>query len=133
MTTGAVRHAYLDWVRGLAVLIIWAAHEASFRPSPSGRSDYWTSSASYFFLRVGLLTLLLPIGFLWEKAPFRHKLSAWSPLQEFGRASLFAYWVHVELVYGFFSRPGRSARPCLSKRHWLPMSSSQCFFSDWYD
>lgn len=90
-------------------LIVWAAHESSFRPSPFGRSEYWTSSASYFFLRVGLLTLVLPIGFLWERAPFRHKLSSWSPLQEFGRASLFVYWIHVEIVYGFFSRPLRTS------------------------
>ena len=24
-----------------------------------------------------------------------------------GRASLFVYWIHVEMVYGFFSRPIR--------------------------
>ena len=32
-------------------------------------SEYWTTSASFFFLRVGLLTLLLPLGYLWEHAP----------------------------------------------------------------
>lgn len=90
-------------------LIVWGAHESSFRPPPFGRSEYWTSSASYFLLRVGLLTLVLPIAFLWERAPFRHKLSSWSPLQEFGRASLFVYWVHVEIVYGFFSGPLRTS------------------------
>ena len=58
-------------------------------------------------MRVGLLILTLPLGYLWEHAPFRHKLSAWSPLVELGRASLFVYWVHVEMVYGVFSRPIR--------------------------
>ena len=38
---------------------------------------------------------------------FGHKLFEWSPLEEFGRASLFVYWIHVEMVYGFFSRPIR--------------------------
>jgi uncharacterized membrane protein len=89
------------------VLIVLTAHQASFLPSPYGRSEYWTSSPAYFFLRVGLLTLLLPLGFLWEHRPWRHKLSSWSPLEEFGRASLFVYWIHVEMVYGFFSRPIR--------------------------
>ena len=28
--------------------------------------------------------------------------SAWSPMLEFGRSSLFVYWIHVELVYGVF-------------------------------
>ena len=85
-------------------LIVWLAHEASFRPALWASSQYWTTSASFFFLRLGLLTLLLPVGYLWEHAPFRRKLSTWSPLEELGRASLFVYWIHVEMVYGFFSR-----------------------------
>jgi uncharacterized membrane protein len=88
-------------------LIVGAAHQASFLPSPYARSEYWTSSPSYFFLRVGLLTLLLPLAFLWEHMPASRKISVWSPLAEFGRASLFVYWIHVEMVYGFFSRPVR--------------------------
>jgi uncharacterized membrane protein len=89
------------------VLLVWLAREASFRPSFYQRSEYWTTSPSFFFLRLGLLTLLLPLGYLWEHAPFRHKLISWSPLEEFGRASLFVYWIHVEMVYGFISRPIR--------------------------
>jgi uncharacterized membrane protein len=91
------------------LLLACVAHLASFQPSFYVRSDYWTTSPSFFFLRVGLLILLLPIGYLWQRAPFRHKLSTWSYLEEFGRASLFVYWIHVEMVYGFFSRPIRRA------------------------
>ena len=29
----------------------------------------------------------------------------WEALQQFGRASLFVYWIHVELVYGVLSAP----------------------------
>jgi uncharacterized membrane protein len=89
------------------VAAVWVAHEASFKPSIFGRSEYWTTSASFFLLRVGLLTLILPLGYLWEHAPLRHKISIWSPLEELGRSSLFVYWIHVEMVYGFFSRPIR--------------------------
>lgn len=85
-------------------LLLWLAHEMSLRPSLHARTDYWTTSSSFFVLRVGLLTLLLPIGYIWTNAPPGNKLSNWSPLQEFGRASLFVYWIHVEMVYGFFSR-----------------------------
>ena len=116
---GAAVGAVLDSVRparrlqvalaSAGVAIAWLAREASFWPPLNPRSEYWTSSASFFFLRVGLLTLLLPIGYLWEHAPFRRKLTQWSPLEEFGRASLFVYWIHVEMVYGFFSRPIRRA------------------------
>ena len=97
---------------GLGVVgltLAWVAHLASFQPSFYERSDYWTTSPSFFFLRVGLLTLLLPIGYVWEHAPFRHKFSTWSYLEEFGRASLFVYWIHVEMVYGLLSRPIRRA------------------------
>jgi fucose 4-O-acetylase-like acetyltransferase len=34
-------------------------------------------------------------------------VSRWSPIEELGRASLFVYWIHVEMVYGFISRPLR--------------------------
>ncbi len=88
-------------------LTVWLAHEASFRPALYARSEYWTTSPSFFFLRVGLLTLLLPLGYAWTHSHGRHKISVWSPLEEFGRASLFVYWIHVEMVYGFFSRPIR--------------------------
>ena len=44
-------------------LLVWLAYEASFRPPLHARSEYWTTSASFFFLRVGLLTLLLPLGY----------------------------------------------------------------------
>ena len=85
------------------------AYQASFLPSIYERSDFWTSSPAFFLLRVGVLTSLLPIGYAWEHAPWRHKLSSWSPLEELGRASLFVYWIHVEMVYGFLSRPLRRA------------------------
>ena len=88
-------------------ILVWLAHEASFRPALFSRSEYWTTSTSFFLLRVGLLTLVLPLGYLWEHAPLRHKISSWSPLEELGRSSLFVYWIHVEMVYGFFSRPIR--------------------------
>ena len=92
---------------GAGALLAWLAYEASFRPSIFAASNFWTTSPSFFLLRVGLLVLLLPLGYAWANAPFRHKLSSWSPLEEMGRASLFVYWIHVEMVYGFFSRPIR--------------------------
>jgi len=87
--------------------LAFGGYFSSFLPSPYERSEFWTSSPAFFLVRVGLLILTLPLGYLWEHAPFRHKLSAWSPLAELGRASLFVYWVHVEMVYGVFSRPIR--------------------------
>jgi uncharacterized membrane protein len=92
---------------GVGVVLAWLSYESSFRPPIFAPSDFWTTSASFFFLRVALLILLLPLSYTWEHIPCRHKLSSWSPLAEMGRASLFVYWIHVEMVYGFFSRPIR--------------------------
>ena len=92
-----------------AVLIVALAHAGSFLPSLHDVSDYWTTSPAFFFLRVGVLLLLLPIAYVWTHSPLRRKVSGWSPLEEFGRASLFVYWIHVEMVYGFVSRPWRQS------------------------
>ncbi len=92
-----------------AVLLAAGAYWASFLPSPYARSEFWTSSPVFFLLRVGLLTLTVPLAFWWDRAPWRGVISQWSPVETLGRASLFVYWVHVELVYGFFSRPLRRA------------------------
>jgi len=91
----------------VAVLVAGLAYGASFLPTIYAKSEFWTSSPTYFFLRVGVLTLLLPLAYVWSQAPWRHKMSRWSPLEELGKASLFVYWIHVEMVYGVFSRPIR--------------------------
>jgi hypothetical protein len=90
-----------------SVVLAAAGYGASFLPSIYERSEFWTSSPTFFLLRVGLVTLLLPVAYFWERAPWRGVISRWSLLEEFGTSSLFVYWVHVEMVYGFISRPIR--------------------------
>lgn len=106
----------IEWIprmqTGLAAaagLIAWLSYEASFLPSIYSRSEFWTTSPTFFFLRVGLLLLVLPVAYLWENGPWRGLAGRWSPVEELGRSSLFVYWVHVEIVYGFVSRPLRRA------------------------
>lgn len=79
-----------------------AAYGASFMPSPYARSEFWTSSPAFFLLRTGLMTLAIPLAYLWQS---RRADARWSPLQQLGRSSLFVYWIHVELVYGLISLP----------------------------
>ena len=100
----------MRWQLGLAaasVLLAAAGYGASFLPSIYQQSSFWTSSPTFFLLRVGLITLLLPVAYFWERAPWRGVVSRWSPVEEFGKSSLFVYWIHVEMVYGFISRPLR--------------------------
>ncbi|HET9569036.1 MAG TPA: heparan-alpha-glucosaminide N-acetyltransferase domain-containing protein [Vicinamibacterales bacterium] len=61
-------------------------------------TTFWTGSPTYFFVRLGVLITTIPIAYAWN-ASFR----GWSPLRDFGIASLFIYWIHVEMVYGVVS------------------------------
>ncbi|HEX6975537.1 MAG TPA: acyltransferase [Vicinamibacterales bacterium] len=86
-------------VAGAAIAI--AAYAGSFRPTPYPRSDFWTSSPSFFFIRAGLMTMAIAVAYAWEA----WRPARWSPMQQLGRTSLFIYWIHVELVYGLISLP----------------------------
>lgn len=113
LLAGAAAGLWLDGVRSslgersaclslgaLGLVIGVAGYGASYLPSLCAHSEFWTSSPTYFFVRLGILLLLMPIAYGWS-AVWRDR---WSPLQEFGRSSLFVYWIHVELVYGGISR-----------------------------
>ena len=71
-------------------------------PPLSSQSSFWTTSVSFFVIRTGAMTLLIPAVWLWMQRPTAHH---WSPMVLFGRTSLFVYWIHVELAYGVFSYP----------------------------
>jgi uncharacterized membrane protein len=96
-------------VAGLA--IAFAAYKASFLPPLGVRSSFWTTSASFFFIRLGVMVAALGLAYLWEQRPTLRLRSGqaagrrWSPLQLLGRSSLFIYWIHVEMVYGLISLP----------------------------
>ena len=87
----------------LAVLgpaIALAGYGASFLPAIYEQTSFWTSSPTFFFIRLGILVSALPAAYAWN--------AAWagrSPLQELGVASLLIYWIHVEMVYGVLSAP----------------------------
>jgi len=90
------------WFAGIGTAIASVAYACSYLPSPYAESYFWTSSPSFFFLRIGLIIASFSLAYLWEHRPTGARFS---PLQQFGRTSLFVYWIHVELVYGFISTP----------------------------
>jgi uncharacterized membrane protein len=71
-------------------------------PAPFAPSEFWTTSLSFFLIRVGVMTLALAGAWLWMRRPTS---GHWSPLILLGRNSLFVYWVHVAIAYGAFSAP----------------------------
>ena len=95
---------------------IGIAYWASFQPSIYPVANFWTSSPTFFFIRLGLCTALVPIAWLLDKRPrvpewIRSLPGAPGLLVTLGRSSLFVYWIHVEMVYGFLGRPFRRALP----------------------
>jgi uncharacterized membrane protein len=78
---------------------VWAARQ----PMAFEGAYFWTTSPTYVAVRVGLMLVMVAVAWLWTSRPWRAPGRP-SPLETFGAGSLFVYWVHVELVYGFASR-----------------------------
>ncbi|MFI5087393.1 MAG: heparan-alpha-glucosaminide N-acetyltransferase domain-containing protein [Terriglobales bacterium] len=59
--------------------------------------DFWHTSPNFFFIRVGLLLVILSALYAW----CRWGAATWgfSPLIQLGQTSLLVYWVHIEFVY----------------------------------
>lgn len=79
------------------------AYAASFLPSLYASSQFWTSSPSFFFIRLGVAMLVIAIAYAWTTG--RPGPRRWSPVAQLGATSLFIYWIHVEMIYGLVSRP----------------------------
>ncbi|OLB61706.1 MAG: hypothetical protein AUI11_08620 [Acidobacteria bacterium 13_2_20CM_2_66_4] len=89
---------------------------ATARPSIYAASSFWTSSPTWFAIRVGIMMMALGAMYAALKgrattrgqgrAIFRVARgfsAAIDALARMGRSSLFIYWIHVELVYGYAS------------------------------
>jgi hypothetical protein len=116
---GAATGALLAAVRGvraehrlqIALAAVGAALVAlgfatAARPTIYAHASFWNTSPTFFAIRVGILMLALPAFYAAEKllVPRGVNLPA---LEKFGRSSLFVYWIHVELVYGYTTWPLR--------------------------
>ena len=87
------------YVGVLGLVMAAAGYLTSLLPPLYPSASFWTTSPTFFFLRLGVLMVGLWCAYLLSRF--------WRgpALQQFGRASLFVYWVHVELVYGVLSAP----------------------------
>jgi uncharacterized membrane protein len=77
---------------------------AATLPSLYRESYFWTSSPAYFAVRLGVLMGVLAAAYGVYEA-VGSDAAVLRVLQRFGRSSLFVYWIHVEIVYGYASRP----------------------------
>ncbi len=98
------------WLALAGAAVAAAAYWASFQPRIYPDSYFWTTSPTFFFIRVGLLLMMLWVGRSWDQRVwFRTATGGDGPvtraIQAFGRSSLLVYWVHVELTYGVIAYP----------------------------
>jgi uncharacterized membrane protein len=82
------------------ILTAAVGYFAASLPSIYKQSSFWTTSPTYFAVRVGVLTAALAAVYFIERLLADRRVSL-SPLARLGRQSLFVYWIHVELVYGY--------------------------------
>jgi uncharacterized membrane protein len=73
---------------------------AATLPSIYADSSFWTTSPTYFAIRVGVMTAALALLYFVERG-LRGEGPVATALARLGRSSLFVYWIHVELVYGY--------------------------------
>jgi fucose 4-O-acetylase-like acetyltransferase len=81
---------------GVAIALVASA--APLLPTLYANAPALPGSPSFFFLRLGVVIALVPLAYAWTSV-----WSGYSPIQDLGRASLFIYWIHVEMVYGVVS------------------------------
>lgn len=79
-------------------------------PTIYQHSSFWNSSPTWFAIRVGVMMVAVALLHPLTRAAERWKLPS-RPLVRFGRNSLFVYWIHVELVYGYASWLWRGRLP----------------------
>lgn len=91
------------WLGLAGLACAFGSYYAWYLPSPYAHSEFWTTSPSFFFMRVGILVTVVGVIFFQQAAEPLTALGRARPMQRFGRSSLFVYWIHVEMVYGALS------------------------------
>jgi uncharacterized membrane protein len=99
------------WIFAAGLSLLLGGFGAAFLPSPypGDWSNFWTTSPTYFFMKTGIMLMAMGAIYVYVQRPFaaEPRNPSWSPMLEFGRSSLFVYWIHVELAYGIFTYPIR--------------------------
>lgn len=79
-------------------IVALGGYLSTYLPTVYTDTTFWTGSPTFFFMRIGVLITAIPLAYAWNA-----RFHGWSPLRDFGVASFFVYWIHVEMVYGIAS------------------------------
>ena len=104
------RESRLHYLLGVGGLVTAGIGYALAYVVPLSPSVWWTIQAwPLFLIQTGFMTAA--IWFTWAlfHIPWIEKTSG--PMVLFGQTSLFVYWVHIELAFGFLSYPLHRALP----------------------
>jgi len=91
---------------GVALIVvgfITASQPTIYHASAYHAPSFWTSSPTWFAMRIGILMVALTAIYGLAAFAARRGITL-RPLVLIGQHSLFVYWIHVELVYGYASR-----------------------------
>jgi len=97
-------------VAAAGLALTWIGFYTASRPAIYAQSSFWTSSPTYFAIRIGVIMAAFAALYGVEQLATRSGV-AFTALERFGRRSLFVYWIHVELVYGYATWPLRHRLP----------------------
>ncbi len=92
------------WLAAAGAALVVVGFVTAARPSIYAVSSFWTSSPTWFAIRTGVMMMALAGVKAWVDSRAAAVCGpAWEALARMGRSSLFVYWIHVELVYGYAS------------------------------
>jgi fucose 4-O-acetylase-like acetyltransferase len=80
------------------VLLVAGQYSSSLTLSMYPLWDYWLNSPELVAGKLGAALVLAAAAFLWTE----YFSTGWSWVRQLGTTSLAVYWVHTELVYGFW-------------------------------
>jgi uncharacterized membrane protein len=98
--TGARDKALLTWLAAAGGLFVAAGFYTSTLPPLYASTFFWTTSPTFFAIRAGILLVALGLAYWWSSIGSLTS-RARTVVETFGRNSLFVYWLHVEIVYGY--------------------------------
>jgi uncharacterized membrane protein len=98
--TAPEEHRTTWQIGGLGAALALLGYMSTYVPVLYDPREQWTSAPWFFAVRLGILLLAMPVALA-----LTARSRGSSVLEEFGIASLFVYWIHVEMVYGIVSLP----------------------------
>lgn len=92
--------ATMQWFAWGGVALAFGAYSiSSMSQSIYSNSDFWLNSPALIFIKLGAILMFVAFAWVWN---LQAAAKGWSWVRQFGLTSLLVYWVHVELIYGWW-------------------------------